>query len=284
MDLKAKQKALKIKCMIQAEENSFLATCIYQALNQNLSNIIWKCNLQAKDVPKYFDMSNKWVQGYTAWCEFNYSDPQWKIDIMNQILWYNSNILIDGQVVKWKNWIDQNILFVSDLFDVNGNPKSYDYFKYEFTNVGWLNFLALIDAIPKTWKLYLKENEFGEVTTPKYKLCQVTKGLTKKIYDQLIYDNTNLLQYFQKWIQDGFDIDYPAYCKLFKRNQQMTKIVKFRDFGYRFLLHKIVTNSDLYEWGQKDSALCTFCNTVVETYQHLFYECDNIQLIIKEIE
>ena len=50
----------------------------------------------------------------------------------------------------------------------------------------------------------------------------------------------------------------------FPRIRETTKVVKLRDFQYRLCLGKIVTNSDLAEWNEKENDACTFCNNASE--------------------
>ena len=54
---------------------------------------------------------------------------------------------------------------------------------------------------------------------------------------------------------------------------QCTSITKYRDFQYRLLLKKVVTNATLVEWKVTDNSNCTFCQAHPETEEHLFCSC-----------
>ena len=48
---------------------------------------------------------------------------------------------------------------------------------------------------------------------------------------------------------------------------------KLRNFQYRLLLNKVVTNVDLNTWKIKSSPKCTFCEQQDETSTYLMYSC-----------
>ena len=110
-----------------------------------------------------------------------------------------------------------------------------------------------------------------------------TWGGTVKIshlaYEKYIEDNQALRRYFNRWVEQGYTLTYEDYQKLFANIYKKTKIVKYRDFEYRLLLGKIVTNKELYEWKIKDNANCSFCNLEIDSLLHLFKNCT----IVKDI-
>ena len=55
----------------------------------------------------------------------NLSTPEVPSLVSSQFLWYNSYIKIDNKVVCYKDFADKNINYVSDLFDENGELKSW---------------------------------------------------------------------------------------------------------------------------------------------------------------
>ena len=59
--------------------------------------------------------------------------------------------------------------------------------------------------------------------------------------------------------------------------------MKYKDFQYRLLLGKIVTNLNLGEWCLKTEDTCSFCKKESESSIHLFFECEVIQPLIQLI-
>ena len=50
-----------------------------------------------------------------------------------------------------------------------------------------------------------------------------------------------------------------------------------RSFQYKFLLRILPTNKQLLKQGIVSSSLCTFCNSNIESLEHLFWECIEVQ-------
>ena len=88
------------------------------------------------------------------------------------------------------------------------------------------------------------------------------------VYEILINDENAMLKYANR-----LDLNIVKYYDAFKRLYQFTRITKYRDFEYQFLLGKIICNIDLKAWGIKDSDICTFCEEEQESMIHLFWEC-----------
>ena len=53
--------------------------------------------------------------------------------------------------------------------------------------------------------------------------------------------------------------------------------IKLRNFQYKFIMRIIPTNKFLQKCGIADSALCDFCNMIIETTDNLFWECTHTQ-------
>ena len=103
VDIKAKQQAIKIQNIFRLDP--LVSECMYNSLVYKLRDLIWRCNLKEADVPKLFVNKNNFsVQTLQAWCKVNYGWAQTKADIMNQIIWFNSDLRIQGRPVWWEHW------------------------------------------------------------------------------------------------------------------------------------------------------------------------------------
>ena len=67
-----------------------------------------------------------------SWCKYYSCTPKVSSLISSQFLWYNSYIKIDNEVVCYKDFADKKINFVSDLFDENGELKSWQKILSDF--------------------------------------------------------------------------------------------------------------------------------------------------------
>ena len=75
--------------------------------------------------------------------------------VSSQFLWHNSYIKIGNEVVCYKDFADKNINYVSNLFDENGELKSWQKIPndVQLTQKSYFKWFQLIHAIPNSWKL-----------------------------------------------------------------------------------------------------------------------------------
>ena len=66
----------------------------------------------------------------------------------------------------------------------------------------------------------------------------------RPVYDLLIENHRALSKYHNRWLENQMYIDYEVYRKLFGNLHQTVKNAKYKDFQYRLLLGKIITNVD----------------------------------------
>ena len=119
-----------------------------------------------------------------------------------------------------------------------------------------------------------------------YDALKGKKHISKIVYNMLIGSNPlrNVDKYREKWINLGINMTEEMYQAKFGAIKQVTSIVKYRDFQYRLLLHKIVTNKDLASWNVIESKLCSFGCQQDEDIIHLLYSCSYVQQIWRDVE
>ena len=90
----------------------------------------------------------------TSWCNYYTSPPTLPSTISSQYLWFNTFIKIENRVVYYKEFSDNQINYVCDFFDRNGNLKSWVNFvhEYKIEKKMYFKWFQLIHAIPKSWK------------------------------------------------------------------------------------------------------------------------------------
>ena len=84
-----------------------------------------------------------------SWCKYYSCTPKVLSLVSSQFLWYNSYIKIDNEVACYKDFADKRINFVSDLFDENGELKSWQKILSDFqlTQKSYFKWFQLINAI-----------------------------------------------------------------------------------------------------------------------------------------
>ena len=282
VNIHAKQKAVKILWIFQLNKNEFLSECAYAQLNPVLRELIWQVNLNKADLTLILGREyNFWTQILEAWCELNYTETITEVEmIRKQILWFNSCIRIGNKPVIWKDWIDKGIMYIKDIVTDTGEMANF-----ADLNIDWFKLNMLYSATPTGWKQVLKnaDNQNKEWENLYEKLSKGTK-ITKIVYEMLIDDENHWQKYWNRWsalLQPMVQEEVFKTC--FINLPLATKIVKFRDFQYRLLLGKIITNRELYKWKWIESDRCTFCEETIETYSHLFYDCKFVKPLINWI-
>ena len=274
VDLRAKQNTVMIKWIFSIEKDPFLKNSMYNAIDQDLQEVIWEANLERKHVYPLLGF-NQWTQILYAWCSLNHFVPTSNEEVMNQLLWYNSCILINRKPVKWRKWIKKGILYVKDIC-LDGKLCTHEEICNTWGAVSWLEFQSIKTAIPMEWKEMLQPIDNAEITDVKlYRRLKSTpiSMVSRKIYNMFIFDEVYVHKYAMRWESCNIKVDFEDYLRCFQYNFIHTKITKFRDFQYRMLLCKIVCNEDLYNWGKVDTPLCTLCGESNESVCHLFVEC-----------
>ena len=85
----------------------------------------------------------------------------------------------------------------------------------------------------------------------------------------------SLYCYYIKWMDRlNVNTSYDEYLKFYCDLNSITKIVKLRNFQYRLLCDKILTNDRLYHWKIKESQECEWCAHHKQTIMHLLLECN----------
>lgn len=122
-----------------------------------------------------------------TWLSFQYHPPDTPEDIQNQVIWMNSEVLIDEKPVSWETFWKNKIVFVNDILDSRGEFLSYDKFCRLYGQIcNNFNFNQLISAIPINWKRKLKCSGYKlQVCTP---ITRCQKWLSRKKINKQIYN------------------------------------------------------------------------------------------------
>ena len=104
------------------------------------------------------------------------------------------------------------------------------------------------------------------------------ESVSKFVYETILEKNNN--QTVWKWSASDPD----CVSKHFINARKVTNITKYRSFQYRLLHKAIVTNVHLYKWKLRSSPECEFCELFNKTLEHLFFQCEKVQNLWKEVE
>ena len=275
LDLRKKHLALLIQWIftLTPEKHPFLHVALYQAVQTELGESIWIANLKVKDGEKLISTPSIWRTIFLAWCEYNFFRPCTAQEVLNQVLWYNSNIKIGGEVAKNRQAIRQGVLMVKEITTRKGEFHTYDeictLYPGAFT---WLSYANLCAAVPSNWITILRE---GDIDAANYesnyqRLCQKVK-VSRTVYLKLVLNTRQIAVLFEKWQQTVPTLSFKDYSDSFPRFYRMTNCTKLRDFQYRLLVKRIPTNKELKKWKIKNSSKCDFCDIEDDLLYTLFY-------------
>ena len=220
-----------------------------------------------------------------AWSETVFTTP---VDNFgSQIIWNNSLIRIDNNVVMYKSLLSKNVMFVSDLFDQDNVPLPFDHFKHAFgiDSFPFTLYHGLINAIPQAWRRSHCVGTMSLNGTIDFldKVCQSTSA-SQVIYLRLINRLSKAPTSRIKWQTHFTTFTDDDWRRFFMMPHLTASEAKLRYFQFKFLHRIIATNRLLYLMKKNDSDVCSFCGTAVETLEHLFWECNVTASFILDVE
>ena len=289
------QKALRIQ-WIKRIMGKLEWQYIYEELNPDAGEMIWKCNINKKDVKVVCNSKTGfWVETLQIWSECHFHQPQNVSEVKNQVIWLNSLIKVKGKPVRINQHLINVLTTLKDILTKDETRiMTYDEFKakcyFENTKVWiWLWYTGLVKAIPENWKHLLKndtnvninENISGNLDWTR---IQENKYVSRLVYRWLInkLPDRHLQKYLVNWCQVTGEttLEFEEYLRVFQLIYRTTNNIKLRDFQYRLLLGKIYTNVTLKKWNIVNDDTCNVCNqNEIQTVRHLFWECHKVKEI-----
>ena len=236
-----------------------------------LKENIWRCSLLAEHVDKLKIKQSFWKDVLKSWSQYNFHHD---VRIENQIIWYNSNIQVEGKPIFWKDVYDRGLKYVHQLFG-DMEYKPYDQMREEF-GLTELRYNSLKSALPVDWKNFFCSTpkiKFLPLPPHNYDQCLNMGGVASKVYRYMKGDVSLLHTKYMKWGQElGQEImeSIWEYGKIHSELYKLMNVTKYRDFQYRLLQRGLVTNIQLYKWGIKPSELCSFCGQERERQYYIF--------------
>ena len=200
--------------------------------------------------------------------------------ILQERLWYNSNIKIQNKLLIPETNDDLNIK-VRDLFNGSGTLIKYNDFCAVYSyKPSWLKYRQILSAIPEYWKKVLKKG--SDVATEEdfelFYFVNESKKCAHKLYYKMTVSEKALTQAYEVWHRKINAISYNDILEGFKNIKKVTNIVKLQNFQYKLLHNIIFCNDHLFYWKKVDSQQCEWC-IHKQTIVHLLYECENTQKI-----
>lgn len=237
---------------------SFLLSCHYDV---NL--------LQVNNLPPFYLSVLKYWQDYRSLWSDNFTQ------IHNQIIWNNSNIVINQKTVFLKHWYQNGIIRLRDLLDVDFTFLSLEKFQQKFqVQVPFTTYYGLINSIPSSWRRELKTTNPTNTKDNCSQVCSNKNFATKSAY-------AAILDYFfqaptaeSKILRYGFSKEClkKVYLMPFKATQE----VKLQVFQYKIIHSILPSRCSLFRAKLSECDTCRVCHSASETLPHLLFQCPTV--------
>ena len=263
---------------------------VYEWLLPSLGQLIWKANLSKVDAQMLIKTDSFWKQITCTWCDRHFQKTEMvnsRLGVINQLIWGNSNIRVENTVIIAERAIEEGLLYISDLINEEGEIASYEWLldQYGPCLTRW-KYCQIVSAIPQMWKRLIRgvipDGDYCDPLLIEDDIVECKKPV-RYIYNAL-RTNVGLSEcniYYNKFLE--FSENYYSikeYYSVFKYLYEFTKVTKYRDFQYRFLLNRIYPNHMLYKWNLKETPKCDYCTCRDQTTKHLFWECPTTNQIV----
>jgi exonuclease III len=221
--------------------------------------------------------SSFWKAVLVAWLENNKVDHS----NINPCLWNNSHFTSSGQVLFFKSWIENNIMYLTDIM----NNKEIMSFAEICSIIGsspsrFLEYVVVYNAVKtflKTGKEYTTINNLPRV--PRFHSKNLLKA---KEFRQSLVQAKWTEPCAQNFWQRKFDIKLTEkHWLIAKYSTQETRL---RLLHWKLLHNIYPTNIMLCKMKVRDNNYCSYCTETVDVIEHFFFECQAVRKFWRHVE
>ena len=285
VDLETKDTAMKVKWIQVAR---LYPETLWSKMVNKISplevEILIQCNIAQKDVKKLIKEGIV-MDVLSAWSKINFRHPTSASDVKSQVLWFNSNIKINSEMLCYKNWIRAGIVRFEQLITEQGIYKTMEEIQVEFGKcVNFIEYYNVRNSIPKEWMLTVKKQVEVDVKKP---ATQIVKDITKC---------TGIVYTFlrDKWQDDGknrnkwervlnIEIRDKTWEEMYNTTCKLTLVTKLRIFQFKICHRYLTTNETMARWDKNIDGNCALCKKELESVIHLMWECPDVQKLWKAL-
>ena len=198
----------------------------------------------------------------------NQHTPQTKEQILEEIIWNNRFILIEGLSVYYREWHNAGITRVKDIFNKNKflAPDVLSN-KFALKSSNFLKYLALCSAIPRDWIRILKDTHETPASVPDAVNTISINKLSCKIATQSLITKKFQPPTAERRMRQA-NLDDNAIQTIYNIPFNVTKDI----FQYKVAHHILPTNATLFRDKIKENDKCHLCEQK-QTLTHLFVSC-----------
>ena len=247
------------------------------------SRLIYERHIHKCNIPFY-------DQILRIWFEFIVKRPRNIQEILHENIFRNSFITIDNNPIinDFQILRNVNILKIKDIMSKNGKyfldraslNKNYDI------NFSQLQYNQLISAIPRGWKITLKNGDSCPQSKLHYDLfsiSDISKQSNKNIYDIYIKEMYNPPISQNNWIESYPFLEAASWIDIYKLPFAVCRDTYIQSLQYKILHRYFNCNSNLFKWKIREDPYCNECGNI-DTIEHFFYYCRVVNIFWNRIE
>ena len=251
------------------------------------SNLELKVSLMKKIPSFYKSILINWMKYFS-------SDPIVPSCILNQFIWYNKYIKVDGSPIFFKNISLKGINYLSHLINETGTFKTWSEIKREYNldDGMFFQFMQITHSIPGDWKNQIRKIRINDITSviENHHIIFFSRILPDSKLDAKVLYSV-LINCKKKKLKNSSQIYYECFFQniqldwkpIYMLPRKTTKNTFLRNFQYKILLNILYLNKRLFLFGKTNTPLCSFCNLKDETVSHLFYECKVVDVLWNQV-
>jgi len=203
-----------------------------------------------------------------AWQKINRSSPNTKKQVLNEIVWHNHHIKIEGYSIYYKKLHDAGLTKIEDFFQGN-RFLTFEEFCSKFKiKRNFLNYYGQCHVVPQKWINILKGNvteplekcsEKDKISLDKFSCRSATKFFVKSEFVTLTVER-RMKEASLKGHTTQLIYSLPF---------NVTKDTRLTIFQYKIIHHILPKNSALFRDSVKEHNKCHLCGER-QTLTHLF--------------
>ena len=197
---------------------------------------------------------------------------------LNQPIWFNSNLEVGGKSMFIKDWYDNGIRFVKDMYTTDGDIIGIHSLQNNYgIKTNFLEYNGVRSVLRKYQRKVVGELVSVDCYCPAFPIALNCIMKSSKDISGIFNDIIQSTKAEQKWIVE-FDLPQNFNWKhVYTLPYFLTKDPKLRWLQFRIINRIISTNTFLKKIGLCDTDLCHFCNLSPETLSHLLWECSVVK-------
>jgi len=298
-------KMVDLECMLMALKASWIPRLLDLNVNQNILNEylvsngltihmlvkgnIVDCNMFPDDIfiPQFY---KECIQSFNSCNTVNAMKNVH--DFLTQPIWCNSIFTIKGKSLCCKNWIRSGIIWVKDLYDVNGYFLSGDELYQRLNNkTNWISEYARVRKAVERIGCKLNHKHYATYVNVDHKIRILSKnkvfdvtGQKSKFFYQLLIEKKCTRPYMEKSWAKQFDKEITTlkWENIYIRRVKGLPDKKLSEFVYKLLHNLIMCRKVLFKWKRCDNEVCPLCGST-ETIKHIYFDCELMRRVWNKI-